>query len=80
VLAGDRGNLIADGDEGVKPFVSGNVEVCLQLLCLELVASSLDLNQGRPGFVAAANADQPVGVTLLVPDRERHFDVRLDVA
>lgn len=78
MLAGDGGDLVGDGDDGVEALLTGDIEVVLQLFCGELVAACLDLDERGPVAGTAADADEAIRVQLLVTEEKRDLDVGLD--
>src|SRR4051812_33466638 len=69
VLSGDRGDLVADRQDGVQGPFAGDVEVALQLFGGELVRPGLDLDQGCPGPAPRLTRMSPSGSSFLSPSR-----------
>ena len=80
MLPRDRRDLVGDGDDGVEAVLTRDVEVVLKLLCGQLVAAGLDLDERHPALRASAHANEPVGIDLLVAENEGDLDEALDVA
>src|SRR5262249_7360268 len=73
-------DLVRHGEYGVEPPLSGDVEVALKLACLELVLTGLNLDQSRPGALAARHSDKAIWIHGLVAVFEGHLDVGFDLA